>query len=194
MLFPVASPKVIERAKQIRALDPLYLDTETTGFGPDDVVIEIGIVDAKGDLVFESLVNPNKPIPEESSAINGITDEMVADAPTWKDIWEKVDQVLKNRIVGIYNAEFDLRLLKQTHNHCCGAWNFDNRKAFCAMRMYAAFYGDWNPRSNGYRLQKLEQAGRNCQIALPNSHHAVDDARLTAAVMEYIANYQGKPN
>jgi len=194
MLFPVASPKVIERAKQIRALDPLYLDTETTGFGPDDVVIEIGIVDAKGDLVFESLVNPNKPIPKESSAINGITDEMVADAPTWKDIWEKVDQVLKNRIVGIYNAEFDLRLLKQTHNHCCGVWNFDNRKAFCAMRMYAAFYGDWNPRSNGYRLQKLEQAGRNCQIALPNSHHAVDDARLTAAVMEYIANYQGKSN
>lgn len=194
MLFSVASPKVIERAKQIRALDPLYLDTETTGFGSDDVVIEIGIVDAKGDLVFESLVNPNKPIPKESSAINGITDEMVADAPTWKDIWEKVDQVLKNRIVGIYNAEFDLRLLKQTHNYCCGAWNFDNRKAFCAMRMYAAFYGDWNPRSNGYRLQKLEQAGRNCQIALPNSHHAVDDARLTAAVMEYIANYQGKPN
>jgi DNA polymerase III epsilon subunit-like protein len=195
MLFPVASPKVIENARQLKALDPIYLYTETTGFGPEDVVIEIGIVDAKGDLVFESLVNPNKAIPADSSAVNGITDDMVANAPQWKDTWPQVKKLLSNRIVGIYNSEFDLRLIKQTQMHCCGSWEFDPRRAFCAMRLYAAFYGDWNPRTNGFRIHKLEQAGKQCNIPLPNSHHAVDDARLTAALMDHIANYPVKqPN
>ena len=189
MLFPVASPKVIENARQIRALNPVYLDTETTGFGVDDVVIQIGIVDVNGEVLLDSLVNPNKPIPPASIAVHGISDEMVANAPQWKQIWPDVAQILTKSIVGMYNAEFDLRLLRQTHELNGGTWAIDERRFFCAMRQYAAFYGDYNARSSDFRLHKLEQAGAQSNITLPNSHNAVDDARLTAALMDYIAQY-----
>ena len=206
MSFPVASPIVIENARQIRALNPVYLDTETTGFARDDVVVQIGIVDANGEVILDTLVNPNKPIPPASIAVHGISDEMVADAPQWKEIWPDVVQILNRSIVGMYNAEFDLRLMRQTHEmNGGGTWTVDKNRFFCAMLEYAAFYGDIIPRSSGfrkidfygddiervndYRLHKLEQAGAQCGILLPNSHRAVDDARLTAALMDYIAQY-----
>ena len=56
------------------------------------------------------------------------------------------------------------------------------------MKLFAAYYGEWNSRGNGFRSQKLEFAGRLCQIDLPNNHHAVDDARLTAALLCYLAS------
>ncbi len=192
MLFPVASPKVIENARQIRGLSPVYLDTETTGFAEDDVVIEIGIVDVNGIVLLDTLVKPNKPIPPASIVVHGITDEMVADAPQWLEVWPEVEKILNTHIIGMYNAEFDLRLLRQTHQRYGGKWTLDERRVFCSMRLYAAFYGDYNARTNGFRMHKLEQAGAQSEISLPNSHHAVDDARLTAALMDYIALYSPK--
>ncbi len=187
MVFPTASPKVIDKAKQIVAMDPIFLDTETTGFGRNDVVIEIGIVNFGGKVLFESLIKPAIPIPPASSLIHGITDEMVIDAPGWKDAWSEIENVLKDRIIGMYNADFDLRLMKQTHQRYWLDWNIEDKRTFCVMKLFAAFYGDWNSKHNSFRLHKLENAGRMSGIALPNSHHAVDDAKLTAALMAYIA-------
>lgn len=189
MPFPMASPKVIENARQIMALNPIFLDTETTGFGQDDVVIEIGVVDMHGGSLFESLVNPGMSIPKESSEIHNITDSMVESSPLWKDIWGDIEQVLRGRVIGMYNAEFDLRLIKQTHSHHWMTWELNEKKAFCVMKQFAAFYGEWSSGKSGFRYHKLENAGRMCGIALPNSHRAVDDARLTAELFNYIANY-----
>jgi hypothetical protein len=47
---------------------------------------------------------------------------------------------------------------------------------------------EWNPRYNGFKSQKLEFAGRVCQLDLANTPHAIDDARLTAALLRYIAS------
>jgi DNA polymerase-3 subunit epsilon len=55
------------------------------------------------------------------------------------------------------------------------------------MRLYAQFYGEWDPMRNSYRWQKLEDAGRQCGIAMPNSHRALEDALLAKAVLEHIA-------
>ncbi|MFH1446911.1 MAG: 3'-5' exonuclease, partial [Chloroflexota bacterium] len=183
------SLKVIDNAKQIMEMDPIFLDTETTGFGPNDVIIEIGIVDLRGKVLFESLFKPSLPIPSASSSIHGITDEMVTNAPSWKDAWSEIENVLKGRIIGMYNADFDLRLMKQTHQRYWLDWDIEDKQTFCVMKLFAAFYGDWNPRRNSFRLHKLENAGRMSSILLPNSHRAVDDARLTAALTAYIAGY-----
>jgi hypothetical protein len=48
------------------------------------------------------------------------------------------------------------------------------------MKLFAAYTGNWNPRYNGFKSQKLEFAGGPLQLDLANTHHAVDDARLTA--------------
>ena len=65
----------------------LYVDTETSGVvqGPGGLV-EIAVVDENGSVLFEQLVNPMHPINPFCVRIHGITDEMVAQAPTWDEI------------------------------------------------------------------------------------------------------------
>ncbi len=188
-MFPVAHPKVIQRARQIMAYDPIFIDTETTGFSPTDVVIEIGVVSLAGETLYESLFKPVIPIPKDSIAVHHITEAMVANAPSWKDTWDDLQLVLEGRFVGMYNADFDLRMIKQTHSRYWLDWPMDDEHFFCVMKLYAAFYGEISRRGRGYRFHKLEAAGAACGIPLPNSHRAVDDALLTAALFKYIADY-----
>lgn len=188
-MFPVANPKVIQSARQISAYNPIFIDTETTGFSPEDVVIEIGVVDLAGNTLFESLFKPAIPIPQDAIAIHGITEAMVSQKPSWKDIWPELETVLEGRFVGMYNADFDLRMMKQTHGRYWMDWPMNDKRFFCVMKLYAAFYGQVSPRGGGYRFHKLEAAGAACGIPLPNSHRAVDDALLTAALFRYIAHY-----
>jgi DNA polymerase III subunit epsilon len=187
-MYPLANPNIIQTARQALSKNPVFLDAETTGLSQTDVVIEIGVVDLEGQTLYESLVRPSIPIPVEASAIHGISDAMVANAPSWKAVWEALYPVLHGRTIGIYNKAFDLRLLQQTHQRYWMDWTLDEHSFFCVMELYAAFYGAFSTRG-GYRLHKLEAAGAACGIPLPNSHRAVDDARLTAALFKYIAQY-----
>lgn len=189
-MFPIATPKVIQSAQNILRYDPIFIDTETTGVSPNDVIIEIGVVDLAGNTLFDALVKPPIPIPPDAMAVHNITEEMVADAPAWKDIWEDLRAVLDGRFIGMYNAEFDLRMMQQTHKRYWLDWDLDDRRFFCVMKLYAAFYGEISRRGRGFRFHKLENAGAACNIPLPNSHRAVDDARLTAELFKYIANYK----
>ena len=115
---------------------------------------------------------------------------MVKDAPVWTQIWPDVEAMLRGRVIGIYNAEFDLRLLRQTNKAYGLPMSIETNQAFCVMKLFAAFYGEWNARNNGFKSQKLEFAGRLMNIPIPNSHDAVGDARLTAALTHAIANFQ----
>jgi DNA polymerase-3 subunit epsilon len=188
-MYPIAHPKVIQRAREFLAFDPLFLDTETTGISPQDVVIEVGVVDLAGETVYETLIRPSIPIPAEAVAIHGITEGMVSDAPAWREIWGDLRSVLDGRYVGVYNADFDLRMMKQTHRRSWLDWTLEDQRFFCVMKLYSAFYGERSLRGNSFRFHKLEAAGAACRIPLPNSHRAVDDARLTAALFKYIAHY-----
>lgn len=192
MPYPIAHPKVLERARQVIGLNPIFLDTETTGVGLYDLVIEVGIVDLDGNVLFNSLINPGRPIPLDSSKVHGITDEMVADAPTLNTAWSEIEDILHVRAIGMYNAEFDYRLMKQSAENAGLPWTVHRNQAFCVMNMFAAWYGEWNRRANNFRSQKLEFAGKFCGIDLPNNHHAVDDAKLTAALLKYLAEYEKK--
>ena len=63
-------------------LRPIYYDTETTGLKwQTDKIIELAAYDPVNDKTFETLINPQTPIPKEATAIHHITDNMVKDAP-----------------------------------------------------------------------------------------------------------------
>ena len=192
--YPVASSRIIQRAKEVLALNPVFLDTETTGTGTSDLIIEVGIVDLDGKVLYDGLVNPGKPIPAESSAVNGITDEDVKDEPRWPEVWPVIELILKDRVIGIYNADFDMRLLRQTCQAHSQSWTLKTEQSFCMMKLFAAYYGEWNPRYNGFKSQKLEFAGKLCGLSEQNTHHAVDDAKLTAELLRYIASQPMKNN
>ena len=180
------SQNTIPRARRILQCDPLFFDTETTGLDGSAEIVEIGVVDADGQTVLESLVRPLRRIPSGATAVHGITDDMVVDAPTWPQIWPQVQRLFADRSVGIFNAEFDLRMMRQSHEHHGLTWEAMGGSAFCVMKMYAEYYGELQGQGD-FKWQSLQKAGRQCGIPLPNSHRAADDARLACAVFRHMA-------
>lgn len=173
--------RAIKTAQEYWLARPLFIDTETTGLDGLAEIVEISILDQDGSVILDTLVRPMRRIPQDVIRVHGITNEMVREAPTWAEIWPQVEDVLKERFVGVYNAEFDLRMMRQSHHSNGMAWQFHENRFFCIMKLYAQFRGL-------YRWQKLEAAGRQCGIALPNSHRAKDDALLARAVLHHMVN------
>ena len=94
----------------------IYLDTETTGTGPDDRLCQIAFKTDKG-LVVDELFNPEKPIAIEAMAVHHITNEMVAAKPLFKGshAYEKLKALLDDEqsILVAHNAKFDLNMLQR---------------------------------------------------------------------------------
>ena len=186
-----ARKEAIQTARKWIAQKPVYIDTETTGIGLNDTIVEISVIDHDGSVLVDRLVKPVGKISPDAMSVHHITNEMVKDAPRWDSIWPEVEAALMNRSVGIYNADFDLRMLRQTHQKNWLRWdNPEGTDFFCIMKLYAQFHGEWNSRRGSYRWQSLDSAGRQCGIALPNSHRAKDDTLLTRAVLEFMANQE----
>ncbi len=180
----------ISRAQTLSARQPLFLDTETTGLHATAEIIEICILDQADQVLLDSLVKPRHSIPAGVTRVHGISNAMVRNAPTWAEIWPMVQGILAGRSVGIYNAEFDLRMMQQSHCQSGLAWQPIGAHAFCIMALYARFYGVGNTKHSAARRQSLANAGRQCAIALPNAHRARADTLLAQAVLRYMAGYQ----
>ncbi|RMG60110.1 MAG: 3'-5' exonuclease [Deltaproteobacteria bacterium] len=93
------------------------IDTETTGYSPfrGDRVVEIAALRfLRGNVIdrFSTLVNPLRPIPPSVTAIHGITDEMVREAPTFADIYDDLVSFLGDDVLVFHNAPFDLSFLR----------------------------------------------------------------------------------
>jgi DNA polymerase III epsilon subunit-like protein len=183
--------EAVELARLWLARQPLFIDTETTGTGPNAEVIEIAVVNTEGAVVYESLVKPRGKIEDAAMRVHGITADSLQDAPSWDGVWPMVESVLGQNIIGAYNSDFDVRLLKQTHQRYWMTWQIPDEQFFCVMKLYARFVGEWNRQRGSYRWHSLEEAGKQCQIRLANTHHAKDDALLARAVFLYMANWQG---
>src|SRR5688500_700189 len=88
------------------------VDVETTGVraGAGDRVTEVAVAVVHGErreIVFESLVNPERPIPRAVCAITNITNEMVRHAPRFSDLAEQLMAALAGRVFVAHNARFD---------------------------------------------------------------------------------------
>ncbi len=94
------------------------IDLETTGLNlGTDRIVEIAIVKITPDTkktVKRKLINPEMPIPAASSAMHGITDDMVKDAPTFKQVANELKQFIENCDLAGYNSNrFDIPLLAE---------------------------------------------------------------------------------
>jgi len=164
----------------------LYLDTETTGLGNGDEVVEIAVVDNAGAVRWQTLLRPQAAIPAGAMAVHGIDDRMVAGAPTLADVADDLHRLLSGRTVVVYNAEYDRRLIGQScarHGVAAPACGWE-----CAMLQYARFAGEWNPRRNDYRWHKLDQAARAFGQR-PGGHRAAADALACRHVVHGMAEW-----
>ena len=99
------------------------LDTETTGLSPLEggKICEIAVSVSQGGRVveeFSSLVNPGMPMHPDVVAIHGITNEMVALAPSFGQLLPKLLSLLDGCVIVAHNAEFDVNFLKSEFAQC----------------------------------------------------------------------------
>lgn len=188
MRMNYARQAAVALARQRIALKPVYLDTETTGLDPRAEIVEISVIDHDGSALVDTLVRPAALIPTEATWVHGISNAMVAGAPTWKEVWPLVAATLKGRLAAIYNMDFDRRLMRQSHRQNGMRWADPQAEFFCIMETYAQFHGQRNLQRGGYRFQRLEEAGRQCHLSLPNVHRARADAELAREVLMAMAS------
>ncbi len=179
--------RAIETARKVIEAHPVYMDTETTGLERNDEIIEISIIDDEETVLFSSLVKPSQPIPTSSTMIHGITDADVQNARTWPVVWPEVRSAMFGRVVVIYNQDFDIRLMQQSHARYRLPWR-DRFNTVDLLKLYAEFKGDWDPNRRSYRYHSLAAAGKQCRISLPNAHRSTADTLLTRAVLHFIAD------
>jgi DNA polymerase-3 subunit epsilon len=170
----------------IRRPDVLYLDTETTGLGDRDELVDIAAIDNSGRVLLNTLIKPHRPIPRDATAIHGITDEMVRSAPGWADVYPRfLDLLASYRHVIVYNADFDRRLIQQT----CVSVTLSLPRAnwHCAMKRYADFAGEPDRYGRGNRWFPLGQAVSRLGVTLIPDHSALADARACREVVRAMA-------
>lgn len=194
MADPARREAISRQARAWLEANALILDTETTGLGDDAEVVELALVDCAGAVLLDTLVRPSGPVPAEAAAIHGITDAMLAEAPTWSEVHDRFCDLVEGRQVVIYNQEFDVRVIGQTARRygLQAPQGFDLAldpgSIHCAMLAYAGFHGEWSAEKARYRWQKLSTAAQQQGVTVTNAHSALGDCLTTLGVVRAMAS------
>lgn len=156
-----------------------FIDLETTGINLGlDRIIEIAIVKVlpdKSQSIKRKIINPAIPIPPSSTQIHGITDEMVKDAPTFKQVAHELKQMLDGCDMAGYNSNrFDIPMLMEEFMRAEVEFDMRNRKLIDVQNIFHKM----EPRTLGaaYRFY--------CSKQLEGAHGAEVDASATHEILE----------
>ena len=159
-------------------IDTTYcvLDLETTGFSAKtEKITEVGIMKVKnGEVIdeFSCFVNPEKHIPERVTEVTNITDEMVKDAKTIKQVFPEILDFIKDSVLVAHNAPFDMGFLKQ--NAKVLGYEFDYTY-IDTLSLAKDLFPD-------YKKYKLGKIAENLGIKVEVAHRALDDVDTTVKV------------
>ena len=193
-MFESDRAEAIQQARTLFDKAPVIFDTETTGLDHNAEICEIAIIDHRGEVVLDTRVRPKYGIPEDASRIHGIRAADVARAPTFGEVLsDDLLNLLQEKAIGIYNADFDLRILRQSG---AAVSRFDiveaarqaSLNATCLMNLYSMYAGDWSEYHGSYTWQSLAAAARQCQLEWDGAaHSALADARMSLQVLRHMA-------
>ena len=164
-----------------------FIDLETTGINiSNDRIVEIAIVKifvdgTKG--IKRKLINPQMPIPQASTDVHGITDEMVKDAPTFKMVANEIKQFLDPCDLGGYNSNrFDLPLLIEEFSRGGIDFSIEGKKLLDVQKVFHLM--EQRTLGAAYKFY--------CNKVLEGAHGAEADATATWEVLE--AQVERYPN
>ena len=164
-----------------------FIDLETTGVNlATDRIIEIAIIKVLPDgkrSVKRKLINPRMPIPKQSSDVHGITDEMVKDAPIFKDVAHELKQMLDGCDIAGYNSNrFDIPLLVEEFLRADVDFDMKGRRLLDVQNIFHKM--EQRTLSAAYKFY----CGKN----LEGAHSAEVDAQATWEILE--AQVERYPN
>ena len=156
-----------------------FIDLETTGINlGTDRIVEIAIVKIlpdKSRSIKRKLINPGIPIPPESSEVHGITDEMVKDAPEFRQVANEIKQMLDGCDLAGYNSNrFDIPLLVEEFLRVDVEFDFKGRKLLDVQKIFHLM--EQRTLSAAYKFY--------CSKSLEGAHSAEIDAAATAEILE----------
>lgn len=164
---------------RIADLTYVVFDTETTGLLPaqGDEIVQIAAVRivngrrVEGE-VFDTLVNPRRPIPMSSTEVHGITDAMVQDAPCVEDVIARFHKFAEGAVLIAHNAPFDMQFLKRQETAL--GLTFDN-PILDTVLLSAVVYGQ-------HETHSLDALTHRLGISIPEEarHTAIGDTIATA--------------
>ncbi len=167
-------------ARALRHLEVVVIDTETTGLNlaRGDSVVSIGACRVVGGRllaseVFDRRVNPQRPIPPESTRFHGLTDADVEGAPPLAVVLPQLRAFIGDAVLLAHNAAFDLTALRQ------GETAADVRFDMPVLDTWLLARGLGEPRPPGYGLDELAEHYGLC-FPPGTRHTALGDARVTA--------------
>lgn len=183
--------------------DYVVIDTETTGLGEDAEIIEIAVINMRGEVLLDTLVKPTQSIPPEVTEINHITNEMVADAPVWRDVFPKVLDIISHHKWLAWNSGFDARMLEQT----CVNTIFPNKSAcygaaivsrihtshIDAKAVYDQWYGEFDEKRKAFKRQSLTTAAARHGVSVEGAHRALADCKMILAVLKKVCAPSSHP-
>ena len=155
-----------------------FIDLETTGVNPGiDRIVEIAVVKVLVDgtrIIKRKLLNPEMQIPKGSSDIHGITNEMVKDAPTFKQVAQELKQVLDGCDIAGYNSNrFDIPLLMEEFLSAQVDFDMKHRKLLDVQNIFHKM----EPRTLGAAYKFY------CSKVLEGAHGAEVDASATHEIL-----------
>lgn len=150
----------------------ILLDVETTGANPAyDRITEIGLVEADAGRPtgeWSTLVNPGVSIPPAIQALTGITNEMVALAPTFAEVSEELHRRLEGKLLVAHNARFDYGFLRNEFRRAGVRYS---AKLLCTVKLSRKLF----PQHVRHNLDSLiARHGVVCSAR----HRALGDARV----------------
>lgn len=167
---------------RLEDVDFTFVDVETTGLRPylGDRICEIAALRRRDKEVvdsFHSLVNPGRPISPGASAVSGISDQDVAEAPPFKEVKDRVASLLEGAVLVAHNAPFDMGFLS-AHWQLADAPPLENLAVDTLV--LARRHLHFRSNSLGYLIQALG-------IKVEERHRAMADVKATVELFDHLA-------
>ncbi len=154
----------------------IVFDLETTGLDSQvDEILSISIIDTDGNILLDTYVKPVHTTSwVEAYKVNGITKEMVEDAPTLDELASQIRNIFESAemIIGYNELSFDLNFLDKLK------LNIKDKKIVDIMLDFAEVYGEWNEKYNDYKWKKLIECADYYGYHF-KAHNSLEDVKAT---------------
>lgn len=163
----------------------VVFDLETTGLDHrQDYIVEMGAQKIVGGQVvgeFETMVDPERDMPEDAQKVTGITPDMLVGQPKIQEILPKFFKFIEGSLLVAHNASFDMGFIRH-HSSLLGI-EFD-WPSFCTLKLARELLPD-------LKRKNLDTLAEHYGLSFESRHRSIGDVKVTVSVLQELMNQEG---